>query len=87
MLRKSHKIQFNRKLADHHPGIAVTYRYIESDYSNQGKYDDAIDMYDKSFQINLSAFGDIHPNITTTYGNIGLVYHCLDNYENAAQSP
>ena len=52
-------------------------------YQCQGKYDDAISMYEKSLKIKLSALGHNHPSIANTYNNMGSVYYSQGKYDDA----
>ena len=41
---------------------------------NQGKYDEALAMYEKALSIRLKKLGDDHPDVAMTYNNMAIVY-------------
>jgi len=43
-------------------------------YKTQGKYEEALKYYNKSFDIRLKYFGENHPIIASSLNNIGNVY-------------
>ena len=50
---------------------------------NQGKYDEALAMYEKALSIRLKKLGDDHPDVATTYNNMAVVYMNQGKYEEA----
>jgi hypothetical protein len=42
-------------------------------YKDQGKLDKAIECGEKSLAIRIKALGEEHPDVATSYSNIGLV--------------
>ena len=38
-------------------------------YDNQGKYEEALAMYEKALSISLKKLGDDHPDVAATYNN------------------
>ncbi len=40
----------------------------------------ALNLHLKSLEIRLRVFGEIHPDVAKSYGNIGIVYHQLGKY-------
>ncbi|RDD39302.1 Nephrocystin-3 [Trichoplax sp. H2] len=71
------------QLGDDHLEIATLYGNIGLVYSKQGKYDEALSMYNKSLKIKLAHLGNNHPSIATVYNGIGLVYYYLGKYDDA----
>ena len=51
-------------------------------YFNQGKYKEALTMYEKALSIRLKKLGDDHPNVAETYNNMA-VYFKQGKYEEA----
>ena len=43
-------------------------------YDDQGKYDEALAMYEKALSIRLKKLGDDHPSVADTYNNMAVVY-------------
>ena len=52
-------------------------------YVNQGKYDEALAMYEKALSIRLKKLGDDHPDVADTYNNMAVVYYNQGKYEEA----
>ena len=49
-------------------------------YNKQGKYDKALEYYEKSLVIKLKKLGDDHPSVADTKYNLALLYKIkLDN--------
>lgn len=63
--------------------ISQSHYEIGNVYYHQGKYDDAIFMYEKSLQIQLPILGNNHSNIAGAYNNIGLVYYHQGKFNEA----
>ena len=49
-------------------------------YYNQGKYDEALAMYEKALSIRLKKLGDDHPDVADTYNNMAVVYKKQGKY-------
>ncbi len=54
--------------------LATTYNNIGLVYKNQGKLEEALEMYMKCLNIKKAHYGDNNFNLATTYNNIGGVY-------------
>merc|ERR1712023_529940 len=52
-------------------------------YDDQGKYDEALAMHEKSLSIRLKKLGDDHPDVASTYNNMANVYQKQGKYEEA----
>ena len=51
--------------------VATTYNNMAIVYNDQGKYDEALAMYEKALSIRLKKLGDDHPeDVATTYNNM-----------------
>jgi hypothetical protein len=42
-------------------------------YRNQGKLDKAIELYEKALSIKIKVLGEEHPDVATSYNNLGAV--------------
>ena len=60
------------------PSTAITYNNMGSVYLEIGKYNEAIEMYEKALLIRRNVFGEQSADVATTYNNIGTVYECID---------
>ena len=68
------------------PDVAASYNNIAIIYKNQGKYEEALEMYTKSLDIKTRIYGgDNHPDVATSYNNIGNVYNRQGQYERALE--
>ena len=52
-------------------------------YDSQGKYEEALDYYNKALTIRINKLGEDHPDVATTYNNIANVYDSQGKYEEA----
>ena len=52
-------------------------------YRKQGKYDEALAMYEKDLSIKLKKLGDDHPSVADTYNNMAIVYDNQGKYDEA----
>jgi tetratricopeptide (TPR) repeat protein len=50
---------------------------------DQGKYEEAVEFYEKSIKIEQKIFSPNHPDLATSYSNIGLVYTNMGKYPQA----
>ena len=60
------------EIGDDHPRVADTYNNMAVVYYNQGKYDEALAMYEKALSIKLKKLGDDHPDVADTYNNMAV---------------
>ena len=63
--------------------MAKSYNNIGLVYDSQGKYDDALDYYQKSLKIKITAVGSDHPDVAISKFNIASL---LRNMDKAAES-
>ncbi len=54
--------------------LAHTYNNIGNVYSDQGRLDQALEMYMKSLNIMKTHYGENNFNLASTYNSIGIVY-------------
>ena len=52
-------------------------------YEQQGKYMEALPMHHEVLQIRSKTFGPEHPDVASTYSNIGVVYRQQGQYPEA----
>ena len=50
---------------------------------SQGKYEEALEYYQNSLDIKIRVFGSDHPDVATSFINIGAVYAGKGDLENA----
>ena len=62
-----------------------TYNSLGIVYDNLGRYDKAIEYYEKALVVNLETFGPEHPTVGTLYDNLGGVYDLQGLYEKAIE--
>ena len=55
--------------------MASTYNNIGLVHHNKGEYDKALEHYKKALAIDLKQLGPEHPDLASTYGNIGNVHN------------
>jgi tetratricopeptide (TPR) repeat protein len=55
-------------------------------YNNMGKYEQALENYQKSLKIKLCSLGENHPNKASSYNKIGDTYDFMGKYENALEN-
>jgi tetratricopeptide (TPR) repeat protein len=68
-----------------HPNLATTYGNKGVVYLTQGKYEEALNWFDKALEICEKVLDPLHPNLATTYSNIGFAYKGMKNYEKALE--
>jgi tetratricopeptide (TPR) repeat protein len=66
-IRKAH-------YGDNNFNLASTYNNIGSVYRNQGRLEEALEMYMKCLNIKKAHYGDNNFNLAGVYNNIGSVY-------------
>jgi tetratricopeptide (TPR) repeat protein len=59
---------------DNNFNLASTYNNIGVVYKNQGRLEEALEMYMKCLNIKKAHYGDNNFNLANTYNNIGEVY-------------
>lgn len=67
---------------DGHPQTAAIYENIASAYSAQGRYDQALDFYDRALKASANV-GARHPKRATLWSNIGYAYSHKGMYPEA----
>ena len=54
-------------------------------YDSQGKYDEALEYYNKALTIYLNKLGEDHPDVAMTYMNLGKLCEKLEQYQTALE--
>ena len=62
--------------------VANTYNNMAIVYKKQGKYDEALAMYERPVDL-IEEIGDDHPGVATTYNNMANVYRKQGKYDEA----
>ena len=55
--------------------VAASYNNIGNVSNRQGKYEEALEYYQKFLDIKIRVFGSDHPDVAASIKNIGIVYH------------
>lgn len=55
--------------------LAKLYNYAGVTHVNMGRYDEALQFYNKELELNLALFGPSHPSVAGGYNNIGGIYY------------
>ena len=61
-------------------------KILSFEYNYQGKYDQALEYYQKALAIRLKKLGADHPHVAMSYLNIGLVYALQEKLTEAESS-
>jgi tetratricopeptide (TPR) repeat protein len=65
--------------------VATSYFGIGNVYDSQGQYEQALQYYQKGFEINIKVSGQDHPDVAKSYLGIGNVYASQGQYEQALE--
>ncbi|CAF1297888.1 unnamed protein product [Rotaria sordida] len=91
---------FMQTLNSNNPNIAQIHNAIAADYYAKDDYTNALESYKKALLIFTEAYGEDHPNalavrqkyipadhpqLDTSYNNIGSIYKCLGQYDQALE--
>ena len=52
-------------------------------YVDQGKYKDALPLYEKALELYIDIYGQNHSTTATSYNNLAFLYQSLGNYNDA----
>ena len=63
--------------------VAASYNNIGNVYDSQGKYEEALEYYQKDLDITVRLVGQDHPDVANSFNNIGTVYAGKGDLENA----
>ena len=59
------------------------YHGIGANYARRGKYQESIDYLKKALDVELTIYGNKHPEVGATYGDLATMYMAIENYEDA----
>ncbi|CAF1236656.1 unnamed protein product [Adineta steineri] len=62
---------------------AFVYHQLSSIKDDQGKYEEALTFYEKSLAIHRKTLPSNHPDLASSYNNIGVVLHNMGKYSKA----
>ena len=65
------------------PSLATTYSNMGDLYGKQGKYDEALKLFEKALKIREQVLDPLSPRLAISYNNIGLAYHKKGNNDEA----
>ena len=68
-----------------HSNVATSYNNIGSALYAQGKYDEALDYYQKALTIRIEVFGERHSNVIDVYKSIAIVLKNLGDHKQALE--
>merc|ERR1712167_484341 len=68
-----------------HTDVAMSYNNIAVVYKSQNKYDEALEYYNISLDININKLGKDHTNVANSYYNIGDLYKNQSKYKEALE--
>ena len=64
-----------------HLDVAASYNNIGAVYMEQGRYQEALDHYQKSLDIKIKLVGHLHPDVATSYSNMAVVHGRQGHYD------
>jgi len=68
-----------------HPSVAASYSNMGLVLRNMGKYQEALDMYSKSLEIDIRVHGDSHPLVATSKYNVAGLKEAQGDLEGARE--
>ena len=75
-----------KALGEEHPSVASTLNNIASVYDDQGRYEEALEHYERALAVRRKALGEEHPDVGDTLYNMAIVYKKQGRYAEAASS-
>jgi tetratricopeptide (TPR) repeat protein len=70
-------------LGEHHPSVAQSLNNLAALYDNQGKYEQALPLYERSLAIREKVLGEHHPDVAQSLNNLAALYYNQGKYEQA----
>ena len=71
------------KEGEHHPYVATGLHNLAELYYNQGKYEQALPLFQHSLAIWEKTLGEHHPKVATSLNNLAEFYRTQGEYEQA----
>jgi ankyrin repeat protein/Tfp pilus assembly protein PilF len=71
---------------EEHIDVATIYNNIGTVLADQGKYDEALILYNKTCDIQLKVLGKMHPHVAGDYNNIGASLKAQGKYDESLTS-
>jgi tetratricopeptide (TPR) repeat protein len=68
---------------ENHPKVATRWNNLGEAWRAKGKYDKAIEYYEKALKSDLNNFGDDHPNIAAHRNNLGVAWSAKGEHDKA----
>ena len=65
--------------------MAASYNNIGMVYDSQGKYEEALEYYQKDLEITIKVVGHDHPDVATSFQNIAALYYNQGNQVQAKE--
>ena len=72
-------------LTTDYPNVATYRNNLGTAWNAKGKYDKAIEYYEKALESDLKAFGEDHPDVATYRNNLGSAWKAKGEYDKAIE--
>ena len=72
-------------LTTDYPNVATYRNNLGTAWNAKGKYDKAIEYYEKALEFDLKAFGEDHPDVATYRNNLGSAWKAKGEYDKAIE--
>ncbi len=72
-------------LTTDYPNVATYRNNLGAAWNAKGKYDKAIEYYEKALKSGLNAFGEDHPDVATYRNNLGAAWKAKGEYDKAIE--
>jgi tetratricopeptide (TPR) repeat protein len=70
---------------EEHPSFATTLNNMAGVYDDQGRHEEALEMYRRVLEVRRKALGEEHPSFATTLHNMAMVYRGQGRYDEALE--
>jgi tetratricopeptide (TPR) repeat protein len=68
-----------------YPNVATYHYNLGAEWNAKGKYDKAIEYYEKALKSDLKVFGEDHPDVATYRSNLGEAWKAKGEYDKAIE--